>query len=38
MQSVNKKIGLVKVSDSTKRRRVVNLLISGFLSEDQDKR
>lgn len=30
--SVNTKIGLVRVSDSSKRRRVVNLLISGFLS------
>ena len=31
-------IGLVKVSQSSKRRRVVNLLISGFLSEDVDKK
>jgi hypothetical protein len=29
---------LVKVSSSPQRRRVVNLLISGFLSEDVDKR
>jgi hypothetical protein len=34
----NRDIGLVKVSESTKRRRVVNLLISGFLSEDVDKK
>ena len=32
------KIALVKVSSSPQRRRVVNLLISGFLSEDVDKR
>jgi hypothetical protein len=31
-------IALVKVSSSPQRRRVVNLLISGFLSEDVDKR
>lgn len=31
-------IALVKVSASFKRRRVVNLLISGFLSEDVDKK
>lgn len=32
VQFVNTRIGLVRVSDSSKRRRVVNLLISGFLS------
>jgi hypothetical protein len=43
-QSTNKiikmstKIALVKVSSSPQRRKVVNLLISGFLSEDVDKR
>jgi len=38
LQTEATNIGLVKVSESKKRRKVVNILVSGFLSEDQDKK